>query len=144
MGSEVEMDAKELGNRVKAFRQREMLTQAEFALLARISRRLVGVIEEGRCNSRLDTVNRVLEACALEMHIETGMDGRSIIYSPGHITPMVFGDFILLKLEALNFKEVNHVYLRRMPDHRLNVENSAKQGAWPATVVFESLFEWLR
>lgn len=132
------MNRVELGHNVKEYRREMGLTQAQFAELARISVRLVGMIEHFQVNSRMETVERVLDV--LKVRPEKGYlahDGRVIWFTRGHDAPIpCFLKVLKMATGQEGFYWVKHCYLRMMPmDQGYRVEWKAKRGNWPAIVL---------
>lgn len=61
--------ANEIGERVKRARIKARLSQEQLALLAETSRRPIYLLESGRGSVRLDTLQSILDALGLEIHI---------------------------------------------------------------------------
>jgi len=59
----------QIGERVKRARIRARLSQEQLALLSETSRRPIYLLESGRGSVRLDTLERILDALGLEIHI---------------------------------------------------------------------------
>ncbi|MCD7879375.1 MAG: helix-turn-helix domain-containing protein [Candidatus Gastranaerophilales bacterium] len=59
---------KEFGLRLKMFRIKSGLTQAELGELTDISEHRISDIENGKCNLTLKTVNRISNAINVQVH----------------------------------------------------------------------------
>lgn len=64
---------RELGNRVRKLRRERRFSQEQFAELCGLHRTAMGLIERGKCNSRLDTL--LLIARALDVPVPRLLSG---------------------------------------------------------------------
>jgi HTH-type transcriptional regulator / antitoxin HipB len=67
---------RQIGERVRAERERLGLRQDELALMAGVSTRVIHQVEHGKATSRLDSLIPVLEALGLSL--ELGRQGRRV------------------------------------------------------------------